>query len=74
MIINKDIVYICCLILIIVNCVLDLKTKLPFYTKNWFFRLLYLTCMVVILYYNIYIGFFIALIYLGINSKITNKN
>lgn len=65
---NKDIIYIVSLLLIIINYILYNKTSLPVYIHHPIFKLIFMICLVVILEYNIYIGFFIAMSYLIINN------
>ena len=65
---NKDIIYIVSLLLIIINYILYNKTNLPLYIHHPIFKLIFMICLVVILEYNIYIGFFIAMSYLIINN------
>ena len=66
---NKDIVYIISLILIIINCIIYKKTILPKYKKNIIFKLILLLCIMIVLHYNIYIGFVLSTTYLIINNK-----
>jgi len=68
MIINKDIVYIVSFGLIIFNSIILNNKKIPFYTKHPLFHIIFMLCLVIILEYNIYIGFFVAVTYLNINS------
>jgi hypothetical protein len=70
MIVNKDIVYIVSFILIILNCIILNNNNRPFYTKHPLFHFIFMLCLVVILEYNIYIGFFVTVTYLNINSII----
>ena len=65
---NKDIIYIVSLLLIIINYILYNKNNLPVYIHNPIFKLIFMTCLIIVLEYNIYIGFFIAMSYLIINK------
>jgi hypothetical protein len=66
---NKDLVYLISFILIIINTIIVNKKQIPLYTKTILFRLVFMICLVVVLNYNIFIGFFVALSYLLINNK-----
>ena len=66
---NKDLVYLISFILIIINTLIVNKKQLPLYTKTKLFRFVFLICLVIVLEYNIFIGFFVALSYLLINNK-----
>ena len=66
---NKDLVYLISFILIIINTIIVNKKEIPLYTKTILFRLVFMICLVVVLNYNIFIGFFVALSYLLINNK-----
>jgi len=66
---NKDLVYLISLILIIINTIIVNKKSLPVYTKTILFRIVFLICFMIILKYNIFIGFFVGLSYLFINNK-----
>ena len=66
---NKDLVYLISFILIIINTIIVNKKQLPLYTKTILFRLVFMICLVIVLEYNIFIGFFVALSYLLINNK-----
>jgi hypothetical protein len=63
--INKDIVYIVCFILIIINCILYKKTK-PVYINTPIFKILFLICTILLSYLNIYIGTFLGITFLTI--------
>ena len=63
--INKDIVYIVCFILIIINCILYKKTN-PLYINNPIFKILFLICTILLSYLNIYIGTFLGITFLTI--------
>ena len=63
---NKDIVYILSFILIIINCIIYNKQKLPNYTNSIIFKLLFVSCLTIVLHYNIYIGFFLGITYVNI--------
>ena len=63
--INKDIVYIICFILIIVNCIIYNAEK-PVYVKHPIFKILFLVCTTILSYLNIYIGVFLGITYLSI--------
>jgi len=65
---NKDIVYIVSFILIVINCIIYNKEKLPYYKNSILFKLIFLTCLTIMLHYNIYIGFFLSITYLNIIS------
>jgi len=64
--INKDIVYIVCFILIIINCIIYSKNNIPTYTKSIIFKIIFLLCMLVISNYNLYIGTFLGITFLNI--------
>lgn len=66
---NKDLVYLISFILIIINTIIVNKKQLPLYTKTILFRIVFMICLVIVLEYNIFIGFFLALSYLLINNK-----
>ena len=66
---NKDFVYLISFILIIINTIIVNKKQIPLYTKTILFRLVFMICLVIVLNYNIFIGFFVALSYLLINNK-----
>ena len=63
---NKDIVYIVSFILIIINCIVYNKQKLPYYKNYVIFKFIFLSCLTIILHYNIYIGFFLGITYVNI--------
>jgi hypothetical protein len=64
--INKDIVYIVCFILILINCILYNKQKKPVYINNPIFKLLFLVCIMTLSYLNLYISTFLAITFLTI--------
>ena len=66
MIINKDIVYIVCFILILINSILYNKQQKPIYVNNPIFKLVFLLCIMILSYLNIYIATFLAITFLTI--------
>jgi len=66
MIINKDIVYIVCFILILINCILYNKQNKPIYINNPIFKLIFLFCIMILSYLNIYIATFLGITFLTI--------
>ena len=64
--INKDIVYIVCFILIIINCIIYNNTERPIYINNPIFKLIFLICTTILAYLNIYIGTFLGITFLTI--------
>jgi len=65
--INKDIVYILCFILIIINCIIYNKNNIPLYTKTPLFKLIFLLCILIIANYNLYIATFLSITFLNLN-------
>jgi len=64
--INKDIVYIVCFILILLNCILyNIKIR-PKYIHNPIFKLLFLLYIMTLSNLNIYIATFFAITFLTI--------
>jgi len=64
--INKDIVYIVCFILILINCIVYNKKTKPPYINNFLFKLVFLFCIMILSYLNIYISTFLGIIFLTI--------
>ena len=64
--INKDIIYIVCFILIIINCIIYNKHELPIYINSPIFKLIFLICTTILSYLNIYIGVFLGITFLTI--------
>jgi hypothetical protein len=64
--INKDIVYIVCFILIIINCIIYTNHERPIYINNSIFKLIFLICTTILSYLNIYIGTFLGITFLTI--------
>ena len=72
---NKDLIYILCSLLIIVNIIMSNKNEFPFYINSNYFNILFLLLIVIILLSdknNIYFGLFLSITYLIVNSKRNN--
>jgi hypothetical protein len=70
MIINKDLIYLICILIIICNVIIYNKNQLPKYSYNPLYRILLLLLVVFIIMNNIYIGLFLSMTYLIVNEKI----
>ena len=65
--INKDIVYIVCFILIVINCLIY-KYDVPDFLESNIFKLILLILTVIMANKNIYIGFFLGITFLSLNQ------
>jgi hypothetical protein len=65
--INKDIVYIVCFILIVINC-LVYTYDVPEFLESNIFKLILLILTVIMANKNIYIGFFLGITFLSLNQ------
>ena len=66
--INKDVVYIACFILIIINCLIYNSNELPEFIGSPLFKAIYLILILVIANINIYIGLFLGITFLSLNQ------
>jgi len=66
--INKDIVYIVCFILIIINCIIYNKPNKPNYITHPLFKLIFIVCLTIVAHYSLYIGVFLGITFLTINQ------
>ena len=65
--INKDIVYIVCFILIVINC-LVYTYDVPEFLESNIFKLILLVLILIMANQNIYIGFFLGITFLSLNQ------
>ena len=66
--INKDIVYIICFIIIIINCLIYNSNKVPDFIDSPLFKAIYLGLILIIANINIYIGLFLGITFLSLNQ------
>jgi hypothetical protein len=66
--INKDIVYIGCFILIVINCLIYNSNDLPEFIESPLFKAIYLVLILIIANINIYIGLFLGITFLSLNQ------
>ena len=65
--INKDIVYIVCFILIVINCLIY-NYNVPEFLESNIFKLILLILILIMANKNIYIGFFLGITFLSLNQ------
>ena len=65
--INKDIVYIVCFLLIVINCLIYNYDVPEFFESN-IFKLILLILLLIVANKNIYIGFFLGITFLSLNQ------
>ena len=65
--INKDIVYIVCFILIVINCLIY-TYDIPEFLESNIFKLILLILILIMANKNIYIGFFLGITFLSLNQ------
>jgi len=65
--INKDIVYIVCFILIVINCLIY-NYDVPEFLESNIFKLILLILILIMANKNIYIGFFLGITFLSLNQ------
>ena len=65
--INKDIVYIVCFLLIVINCLLY-NYEVPVFLESNIFKLILLILILIMANKNIYIGFFLGITFLSLNQ------
>lgn len=72
MIINKDLIYLICVLIIFCNVIIYNKTKndLPTYSFNPLYKIIFLLLVVFIIMKNIYVGLFLSMTYLILNEKL----
>jgi hypothetical protein len=72
MIINKDLIYLICVLIIFCNVIIYNKTKneFPKYSFNYLYKIIFLLLVVFIIMKNIYVGLFLSMTYLIINEKL----
>ena len=66
--INKDIVYIVCFILIVINCLIYNSYDFPEFIDSPLFKAIYLVLTLIISNINIYIGLFLGITFLSLNQ------
>jgi hypothetical protein len=66
--INKDIVYIVCFFLIIINCLIYNSNNLPEFIESPLFKAIYLVLTLIISNINIYIGIFLGITFLSLTQ------
>ena len=64
--INKDIVYIVCFLLIVINSLIY-NNDIPDFLESNIFKLILLVLTVIMANKNIYIGFFLGITFLSLN-------
>ena len=65
---NKDFTYIVIFIIIILSSIISQKKQLPEYVNNIAFDIVMLSVIIILLSFNIYIGFFVTYAYLSIKT------
>ena len=65
---NKDFTYIVIFIIIILSSIISQKKQLPEYVNNIAFDIVMLSVIIILLSFNIYIGFFVTYSYLLIKT------
>ena len=65
---NKDFTYIVIFIIIILSSIISQKKQLPEYVNNIVFDVIMLSIIIILLSFNIYIGFFVTYAYLLIKT------
>lgn len=65
--INKDIVYIVCFILIVINCLIY-NYDVPEFLESNICKLILLVLILIMANRNIYIGFFLGITFLSLNQ------
>jgi len=65
--INKDIVYIVCFLLIVINSLIY-NNDIPEFLESNIFKLILLVLTVIMANKNIYIGFFLGITFLSLNQ------
>jgi len=65
--INKDIVYIVCFLLIVINCLIY-NYDVPEFLESTIFKLILLILILIMAHKNIYIGFFLGITFLSLNQ------